>query len=318
MDEKKYRMNTAQGLFLPADDLDRVLSLKDPVCSLLYLYLLRRGGALDEGEAARTLLLSAADVRAAGDRLRAAGLLHAALPAETRLPAAEELPEYSSEDVARRAREDPSFASLTAEAQSRLGHALSSTDLKKLFGLWDFLGLPCEVIMLIINRVWEQQRQRYGEGRLPTMHAIESEARLWAKKEIFTLDKAEEYLARLEKQATREENLRRLLQIRDRQPTPTERKYMEEWLAMDLTDEAIAVAYDKTVVGTGKLVWKYMDKILRSWQEKGLRTPEDIKKGDAPRGKARPGGNRDSGSSGSGEWAGDDLALAERLLGGKE
>ena len=41
------------------------------------------------------------------------------------------------------------------------------------------------------------------------------------------------------------------------------------------------MAYDRTVLGTGKLAWRYMDKIVSSWHEKGLHSLGEIESGDA-------------------------------------
>ena len=308
MDEKKYQLHTSPGLFLRTEDIERLLALRDGNCALLYLYLLGRGGALDENEAARILGLTAAEVRAAAERLRRGGVLGEG--GGKPLPPPEELPEYRSEDILLRSREDRSFRSLVNEAQAKLGHTLSGADLKTLFGIYDRLGLPCDVIMLLINRCAENARRRYGEGRLPTMRAIEKEAYIWCNLEIVTLERAEEYLGELDRREEQSERLRQLLQIRERQPTATERRYVEEWLAMGFPEEVLELAYDKTIEGTGRLVWKYMDAILRSWQSKGLRTLSEIGKGDA-----RPGGrHRGEKSGGERVWQGDDLERAERLM----
>ena len=211
MDEKKYQLHTSPGLFLRTEDIERLLALRDGNCALLYLYLLGRGGALDENEAARTLGLTAAEVRAAAERLRRGGVLGEG--GGKPLPPPEELPEYRSEDILLRSREDRSFRSLVNEAQAKLGHTLSGADLKTLFGIYDRLGLPCDVIMLLINRCAENARRRYGEGRLPTMHAIEKEAYIWCNREIVTLERAEEYLGELDRREDQSERLRQLLQI---------------------------------------------------------------------------------------------------------
>ena len=315
MDEKKYKLNTSAGLLLRAEDLDGLLRLGDGNCALLYLWLLRSGGTLDEGEAVRALHLTQSALRAALERLRQNGLLGEGTGSEKPLPPPDELPEYRSEDVVRRSREDPAFQALVREAQAKLGHTLSTADLKKLFGIYDYLGLPCDVIMLLINRCAESIRKRYGETRLPTMYAIEKEAQTWCRMEILTLEQAEEFILREDQREERSERLRRMLQIRDRQPTSNERRYMNEWLDMDFPDETLELAYERTIEGTGKLAWKYMDAILRSWRDKGLRTPEEIEKGDRrPQGR-KP---RTKGGESAAVWSGDDLDRAERLLDHKE
>ena len=118
---------------------------------------------------------------------------------------------------------------------------------------------------------------------MPTTRQIEKEAYVWVNREIMTLEQAEEYIREREARREAVERLRRAFGINDRQLSPSERKYLDEWLALGFTGEAIELAYDRTVTNTGALKWNYMDKIIRSWHEKGLHTPEEIERGDAPR-----------------------------------
>ncbi|MBE6968834.1 MAG: DnaD domain protein [Ruminococcaceae bacterium] len=286
MDEKRYRLAAAAGLILPAEHAETLLALRDGDAALIYIWLLTSGDALREEHCARQLGLSVSAVHAAAEKLRSVGLLGEAAEKKAPLPPPEETPPYTAEDIVRRSREDGAFQALLSETEQLLGHRLSGADLRTLFGIYDRLGLPPEVIMLLIHHCAERTRRRYGEGRLPTMYSIEKEAYRWCSREIMTLELAEAYLAAQEKQETDMGELARTLQIFGRAPTPGERKYMEEWLAMGFPMEALALAYDRTVMGTGKLVWKYMDRILRSWQEKGLRTVREIEEKDG-RGTAR-------------------------------
>ena len=49
------------------------------------------------------------------------------------------------------------------------------------------------------------------------------------------------------------------------------------------TQEALELAYDKTVTNTGQLKWQYMNRIIQSWQSKGLYTVAEIEAGDGPK-----------------------------------
>ena len=180
----------------------------------------------------------------------------------------------------RRSADDGAFRALLGECQRVLGHTLSSADLNTLFGIYDRLGMTAETILLLIHHCADKLRRRYGEGRLPTMRAIEKEAFYWANREILTAPQAEEYLAALARRDEEMEKVRHALSLTGRDLTPTERKYIESWLSMGYGAEALAIAYDRTVVGTGKLAWAYMDKIVKSWYEKKLFTAEQIEKGD--------------------------------------
>ena len=178
MDEKTYRLQASAALSLPASDADKLLALGDGECALLYLHMLRSGGTL---------------MTALADRLRRAGI---GSREEAPLPEADSLPEYTAADISRRMQTDGAFRGLLQETQRVLGHALSSADLKTLFGIHDHLGMAPECVMLLINHEAETLRRKYGEGRLPTMHRIEQGAYRWARMEILTAEQAEEYLAR--------------------------------------------------------------------------------------------------------------------------
>ena len=61
---------------------------------------------------------------------------------------------------------------------------------------------------------------------------------------------------------------------------------------MGFDAEALALAYDRTVLKTGRLQWKYMDSIVRSWHGKGLHSLREIREGDtlSPAQAPRPAG----------------------------
>ena len=120
------------------------------------------------------------------------------------------------------------------------------------------------------------------------MRAIEKEGWYWAQQEIVSLDAAEEHLRARKQQREAAEQAKAALQIHGRELTATERKYVENWLELGFGPDALAIAYDRTVLRTGKLTWKYMDSIMKSWSAKQLLTPEEIEAKDpAQRDKAR-------------------------------
>jgi hypothetical protein len=316
MDDKLYALSKAPGLALPAEDVEKLLCRADGCCALLYLYILRHG-RLDTARAARDLKRTAREIETAAGALREMGLLAPAAPAGRKLPAPDELPEYTAQEVSRRSGEDTGFQAVVAETQRTMGRMLSGAELKTLLGIYDYLGLPAEVILLLVNHCVEEFRTKYGPGRLPTLRRIEKEAYVWANREILTLRQAEEYLQTLADRRSQAVQIKTVLQIRDRELTPTEGRYVDGWLDMGFPLETLEIAYDKTVVKTGRLQWKYMDSILQSWHGKGLHTPEEIAAGDGR--PAQPGGGtrniqRAAGSVGVGVPGKRELEQMERLI----
>lgn len=270
-------MKKEASLSLPVRELDCLLERADGSAALLYLHVARRG-VFAPKLAARELRMSPAEVDNAARTLQRLGLLaeSAAYPLDS-----EELPEYSSADIARRSESDRDFDAVVTEAQRLFGRLLNSNDTRILLGIYDHLGLPAEVMCLLLNHCLETYQHQHGDGRLPTFRYIEQEARHWARYEIITAEAAEEHVTRELLRRLDIQKLQEILQIRGRDYTPTERKYAEGWLELGMELDALAVAYDRTVVGTGRLTWKYMDKIVRDWHSKGLLSAAAVARGDS-------------------------------------
>lgn len=262
---------------------DALIAAHDGDVALLYIYLCRRGGG-DMEQAARELCRTMNEISAAREKLQRMGLIpgqegSAALPGPDIRPApAEELPEYETEDLVRRSREDAGFSAIVAEAQKVLGHVLSSSDLKRLFGIYDYLALPPEVILMLLNHC-----VFISQGRRPSMRFIEKEAFAWANREIMSLEQAEEYIRSSRKRREDVSRLKESLGIRGRELTATEQKYISSWLDMGFGEDCIGIAYDRTVTNTGSLKWSYMNKILLSWHEKNIHSGSEVEEKDGRR-----------------------------------
>ncbi|MEG1404023.1 MAG: DnaD domain protein [Oscillospiraceae bacterium] len=279
MEDKKYRLSGDMSLAVPVEDADRLISLGDGSAALLYLYALRAGGTISPQRAAAALRRTEPEIERAAGLLKTKGLLSSESSRFTP-PPAEELPDYSAEDIVTRTTESSEFKAIVEETQRIMGHMLSSADLKILFGIYDYLALPVEVIFILINHCVEETHERLGPGKLPSMRSIEKEAYVWHNREILTLERAEQFLIKKRERSGEMADLKRLLQINGRTFSASESKYVESWLEMGFALEAIAIAYDKTVLKTGGMQWKYMDSILASWHSKGLHTAEEVERGD--------------------------------------
>lgn len=316
MDRAEFTLSRPVCLSLPVEEVDKLLREKDGRCALTYLALLRAGGKPFPAE---SIGLTERELRQTMERLCALGLVSAAgkaapVPAdkpgtaEPKLVPAAELPQYTAEDIASRMLSDEPMQTVRREAEQLYGRKLTTPEMNMLLGLRDYLGLPADVLMELIHYVFQEYRAERGHAGTPTMRRIEKEAYEWADREIHTTAQAEEYLQR--KQARRElaQQVLQVLQICDRAPSRTERGYITSWLDMGFGTEAIAEAYDRTVVATGARKWAYLNRILMSWHEKGLHTPEEIETGDP-----RAAGKRRANTAAPAAER-DDLDRVEQLL----
>lgn len=262
-----------EAVTLSKEELRLLLACGCPSAVSLYLY--RKSGEPLE-LAMDALRLDAQQMRLASDCLRQLGLV---IRQENHPPMPEpERPQYTEQDLYR-AMGNPEFQKLIGEAQCRLGRTLSTEELKILLSFVDYLRMPVEVAALLISYCVERSRRR--GVRAPTMRAVEKEAYRWADEHIDSLETAVSYMQEQLQIHTRIHHLRAMMQLADRRLTQAEEQYLHSWITMGFPDDVIALAYEKTCVNTGGLKWPYMNSILKSWNEKNLRTLRDISEGDS-------------------------------------
>jgi len=259
-------------LSLAREAAERLLSAEDGEAALLYLSLLTRGDA-------GGLSWPEAKVQTVYEALVKLGLvdpLTPALPPKEVKPEPEEPPSYGITDVNLAMQEGSPFSHLVSELERRLGRRLSPSDLQTLLILYDYLALPPEVILMLSNWCMEEIEKKYGKGRKPTLNQIKKEAFRWHRQGVDTLEGAETHLHSLTLRRDGANRLLPLVGIVGRTAVEAERRYLEPWAEMGFEDEAIRLAYEKTVLKKQSLNWPYMNSILRSWHQKNLHTKAEI------------------------------------------
>ena len=254
-------------------DVRKLLSAASPDAALLYLYI--TGGNRPEGAEA-DLNLSASRCQCAAATLRQLGLWPEEHPTHI---APGERPSYSEKDVLEAMDQDNSFRSLYGEVQRLLGRSLNTEELKILLGFVRYLGLPADVISVLVCYCKDRARQK-GSLRNPSLRAIEKEAYAWAEQGIDTVEEAAAFIQTQNVRNSRIHRLMNILQIYGRSLTAAEDRYAQNWLDMGVDEDVISMAYERTCLNTGGLNWAYMNKILQRWQQQGFRTAEDVRSGD--------------------------------------
>ena len=265
-------MNT-ETVNIERGDVHRLLSSGSGDAALLYIYL-RCGN--DPAQAERELNLPPMRLSCAAATLRQLGLW----TQERRSPILSgERPNYSENDVLEAMDKSEEFRLLYGEVQRLLGRSLNTEELKILLSFVRYLGLPPEVISVLVSYCKDRARQR-GSLRNPSLRTIEKEAYFWAEQGIDSLEEAAAYIHTQNARHSRVSRLMQLLQIRGRSLTQAEEKYALSWLEMGFDEDAITLAYERTCLNTGGLNWPYMNKILLRWRDAGLKTGEQIRSGD--------------------------------------
>ena len=274
-----------ESVTIESGDVRKLLGSASADACLLYIYL-KSGN--DPAGAEEALKMSPTHLSCAAATLRQLGLWSGEKSAPI---LAGERPSYTERDVEDAYNNSWEFQALCGEVQRLLGRPIHTEDYKILLGFINYLGLPMDVISVLVSYCKDRARQR-GSLRNPSLRTIEKEAYAWAERGIDTMEEAAAFITAQNIKNSRMSNLMHLLQIRGRALTAAEERYASAWLDMGFDDEAIEMAYERTCLNTGGLSWAYMNKILQRWNDAGLRTAEAIRSRDRKPGTAAPAGQR--------------------------
>lgn len=181
-------------------------------------------------------------------------------------------PSYSQEEIKTVSANHKDIAMMLDQAEAILKKPLTPSYVEMLFSFNDWLGLPPEVILMLV--AYAEKNSKVSKNYM------EATAIDWAENGINTYEAAEARISELEKFSKAEKKICSVLGIYDRGLTQTEKKYITSWANDGIPLKLISLAYDKTVENTGKLKFSYMNSILQSWAESGFTTPEQIKEAE--------------------------------------
>jgi len=308
MDNKQITSLEAANLLIAAHDGNM---------ALLYIWIKARKGDLKS--AAIELNITDSEAQIAYEKLARIGLapITAPIPAKNLkkpdTPLRDDtLPVYTAEEISRREAEDTTFRSIVAEASVCMGKILSSNEIMKLYGIYDYLALPYEVIVMMLQFVKQDIEKRYSLGHRPFMRAIETESKIWAQKGIQTVSDAEEFIQYRLSRYDLAEKIKAKVGMRGKKVSATQEKYINQWIELGFDETAVEEAYDRTVTNKGDFIWAYANSIMMNWHNQGCHNMSEIITIDPPKGIAGPNTNRSSNqSSKSGSQSEADL---EKML----
>ena len=268
------------NIVLPAQQADRLIGRGDGDAALLYLCLLRADRGVTAQELQRKLKWSQLRLHAAETALQELGLIDR--PPEQKPPEpAQERPVYTADDLTDLLTGDAGFRMLVPQTEEKLGKRLKTADLQILAGLYDDLGLPADVIYLLVCHCVTRSEERYGPGRRPTLRQIEKEGYHWAQRGLFDQESASQYLRDWNVRRSAMSRYMQVLGLGDRRPVESEERYIADWMDKGFPPETVALAYDKTGFYKKELNWRYLNGILRRWHENGWHTEEEVRQSDS-------------------------------------
>ncbi|MBQ8895218.1 MAG: DnaD domain protein [Clostridia bacterium] len=180
---------------------------------------------------------------------------------------------YDSATLSQAIKENEGFKLICQVAEQNMQKQLSKNDYSALYYLYDFCGMPSEVVCGIIEHccAMDKRNSQYIYKVGVSLH----------DQGIDSYEKFEKYLAQRELANSNIGKLRKLFGMGDRALTSKEKKLFDCWfIDWSFSYEMVELAYEKTVDSTGKHSTTYMNGILRRWHESGFTTPEEVSSGD--------------------------------------
>jgi len=181
---------------------------------------------------------------------------------------ADELPNYTSVELAALLEKRESVRLLIDEAQQILGKIFNMSEVNIMVGMLDYLGMSEECILLLLAHC-----KRIGKVNL---RAIEKYAYPLVERGITTTELLEEELRTVEALRSFEGQIRTLFGMKSRALTSRESKMLRAWVGFGYNIEIVRRAYELTVTATGDASLPYANSILERWNSEGLRTVEEI------------------------------------------
>ncbi|MBR2590706.1 MAG: DnaD domain protein [Clostridia bacterium] len=193
-------------------------------------------------------------------------------------------------DILARAQESAEFKFLLQKSQQIFGRTISKAERSMLLSLMDYYGLPCEVILMLI-------KYAVLSGRTGTRY-IQTVGAAWAEEGIQTLEQAEAKIKQLNKTNKLWRTFSEQAGIAYKNPTKKQEalfvKWTKEW---KMSVEMLAYAYEKMLDSIDKVNYNYLDKIITSWHDAGLKSISQVEQAEAGRKEQAAGKQKEAAST---------------------
>ena len=177
----------------------------------------------------------------------------------------------SYEIICKRINESENVRTLFSQAQTRLGRTIGTGDQSSLLLLHDYFGLPVEVILALCEYA-------SVSGKGGNMNYIYTLGVDWSKREIDTLEEADEEFKRIQAIDKNWAPFCKITGIKKKKPTAAQSKFLSVWIdRFHFTMEMLSCAYDEMSKHTDEMSFPYMNKILTQWYNAGVDTPEKVR-----------------------------------------
>ncbi len=174
-------------------------------------------------------------------------------------------------EIAAELQRNSGLMNLFRMAEQLTGEPLTHMHQRSLIWLHQYLSIPEDIILTVMSycRSIDKPGVQYSEKLLSS----------WWNRGLCTLQQINEEIVSEQTRRSYLGFMTRTLDMK-RPPTTKQKEFFFKWQALNLADELVRYAYEKTYEQTGKLSLEYMDKIMNSWAEAGYKTREEVDMND--------------------------------------
>lgn len=195
----------------------------------------------------------------------------------------ERTPDFAPAEIADRVKEQKEAEYLFKHCEALYGRPLKHNEQRTLMLILDDACLPVEAAMILIDYCFSVNKA--------TPAYMRTLAQDWVNSDITTIEKAEQKSAELRSLEDAVGRFKKMFEVTSAF-SKQQRDFIDKWVNYyGFSDEMINEAYQITMDSTGKLAFKYMNRILEDWHSKGILTPEQISNEKRPSAKAEKGEN---------------------------
>ncbi len=190
------------------------------------------------------------------------------IPKETSKLAEEKPKSTSMKEISKAMGINPKMKETVTMAEQLLKKPLSQREVTSLYSFMQDYSMSQEMVLLLLEYCVTIDKTNFSY--------IEKVAAGWHEQGVNSLSEATKLLNRLNKEVRMQKKCKKIFGL-DRELSQTESNYIARWVSeLSMSESMIRTAYEKTVNNTGKISMPYMNTILKSWYEKGIKTVSQI------------------------------------------
>lgn len=158
-------------------------------------------------------------------------------------------------------------------AEQQLGRPLRHIEQKSLVWMHDYDNIGSDIILTVLMycKSIDKASVSYAESMITS----------WWNDGIQTLAQVNAAINESEYRRSFTGHIQKAFEM-NRRPTPKQQEFIDQWQDMKIPLELITYAYEKTLEGTDKLSFPYLNSILKRWWEAGYRSRADVDAKDRP------------------------------------